>query len=97
MRRAAEWFGRFDDESVIYSASDDGQRVAWRRLGATWAVGSLLVAALAWLGRAVGNEAGVMIALLVGLVAFLVGYVIWRRRRNTRLTGSPTTWPTRPG
>lgn len=40
----------------------------------------------------VGKDAA-LATVFAGVVAFLTGYVIWRRRRNKRLTGSPTTWP----
>ncbi len=85
--------GRFDDESVIYRTDDPEQKVHWRRLAFSYVVGSLLaIAVIAGAGAVVGEGAAIT-ALLVAAVAFLVAYVIWRRRRNRRLTGSPTTWP----
>jgi Flp pilus assembly protein TadB len=85
--------GRFDDESVIYRADDPEQKVAWRRLGSSYLVGTALAAVLIAGGGAVFGEGAAIVGVLVASVAFLVAYVIWRRRRNRRLTGSPTTWP----
>lgn len=33
------------------------------------------------------------LAAIVLSVVWVVGYVVWRRARNRRLTGSPTTFP----
>jgi hypothetical protein len=91
--RFRDRLGRLDDELVIYSAHDPQQRIHWRRLIASYLVGSIAAGVLlALAGRVIGELAA---AIGVGLLAvgFVVAYVIWRRRRNTRLTGSPTTWP----
>lgn len=89
-----EKFGRWDDRSVIYRADDPEQRVAWGRLGlsvlATSAVVGLMIAVAG--GVDLGDLASAVI--FGGSVLFLIGYVIWRRRRNRGLTGSPTKWPT---
>jgi hypothetical protein len=86
--------GGFDDESVIYRADDPEQKVAWRRLGGAYLVGTILATALIAGATAVVGEGAAIVGVLLAAVAFLVAYVIWRRRRNRRLTGSPTTWPT---
>lgn len=85
--------GRFDDESVIYRADDPEQKVAWKRLGGAYLVGTILATALIGGATAVLGEAAAIVGVLIATVAFLVTYVIRRRRRNRRLTGSPTTWP----
>ena len=94
MRKFGERVGRLDDESVIYRADDPEQRVHWGRAFTTYVVGGLVVGGLLTAGRALNlSEGTALVAIAAGTVAFLVGYVIWRRRRNKRLTGSPTTWP----
>ncbi len=52
-------------------------------------VGGVLVAA----GRAMDVEGLVIAVVLIVAVVFLAFYVVWRRRRNERLTGSSTRWP----
>lgn len=88
-----ERVGRFDDESVIYRADDPEQKVAWKRLGGSFLVGTILATALIAGATAVVAEGAAVVGVLVAAVAFLVAYVIWRHWRNRRLTGSPTTWP----
>jgi hypothetical protein len=86
-------FGKWDDSSVIYRADDPEQKVHWPRLAMAWAVARVVAALLiAGAGFVVEELAGAIIALALTVI-FLVIYVIWRRRRNHRLTGSPTTWP----
>lgn len=85
--------GRFDDESVIYRADDPEQKVVWKRLGGSYLVGTALATVLIAGGRAVFGEGAAIVGVLVVSLAFVVAYVIWRRRRNRRLTRSPTTWP----
>ena len=48
----------------------------------------IFIALEAWLGRP-----GALIVSAVLVVAWGIVYVTWRRRRNKRLTGSPTKWP----
>ncbi|HSH60220.1 MAG TPA: hypothetical protein VK988_11380 [Acidimicrobiales bacterium] len=91
--RLLDHFGKWDDNSVIYRADDPEQKVHWLRLALTWVVARVVAALLiAGAGFVVEELAGAIIALALTVV-FLVIYVIWRRRRNQRLTGSPTTWP----
>lgn len=85
--------GRFDDESVIYRADDPEQKVAWKRLGVSYLAGTILATALIAGATAVAGEGAAIVGVLVASVAFVMAYVIWRRRRNRRLTGSSTTWP----
>jgi Flp pilus assembly protein TadB len=91
--RLSDRLGELDDNSVIYRANDPEQKVNWSRLGLVWAIGKVVaLLLLGGVGVLVGELAGA-ITLFVLTVTFLVFYVIWRRRRNKRLTGSPTTWP----
>ena len=76
-----------DDDSVIYRA-DTGQSP-----GATWkAILAVIV------GTVIGSvltdvfNVGALVTFSLA-VAVVVGYVLWRRRRNEHLTGSPTQWP----
>ncbi len=83
--RLAEW----DDRSQ----RNPQENFLWRHdfLGFVLAeivVGVLYAIALWLLGPIVGVVA--LVGLLIGL---LVAYLVWRRRRNRRLTGSPTRWP----
>ena len=87
--------GRFDDESVIYSADDATQKIEWRRLGVAYVVGTVLAGLLiAGADRLLGQPSG-SLAVFGLFVVLVVMYVVWRRRRNRRLTGSATTWPSR--
>ena len=93
MGKIGEWLGRVDDESVIYRADDPDQKFAWKKAGIAWVVGGVLVLVVGALGRTFASEAVVWAVMSVASIVFIVGYVIWRRRRNERLTGSPTKWP----
>lgn len=53
----------------------------------------MLASLLLALAGAVLDPPWSFLAVLVLVVAGLTAYVIWRRDRNRRLTGSPTTWP----
>lgn len=77
----------------IYRTHDPEQKVHWRRLALSYVVGSLVATAVIVAAGALVGEGLVIAALFVAAVAFLVAYVVWRRRRNRRLTGSPTAWP----
>lgn len=90
MGKLGEMLGRLDDRSVIYRTDDPEQRVSWKRaLVAPAMIAAILVAA-----RAAGiNEDMVIGVLGVLTIVFLPFYVVWRRRRNKRMTGSATTWP----
>ena len=85
--------GRFDDDSVVYRAGDPAQKVHWRRLAVAYVAGSMLAGLLLAAGeRVLGVPMGAL--AVVALMTVLVGlYIVWRRRRNQRLTGSPTRWP----
>ena len=49
----------------------------------------LLYAVAFWL---FGPVAGAVVLVTLG-IGLLVVYLVWRRRRNRRLIGSPTRWP----
>jgi Flp pilus assembly protein TadB len=85
--------GQFDDDSVIYRADDPQQKVHWRRLVVAYVIGSCLAGLLMAVGARVIGELAAAVTLLVFTIAVTAAYIVWRRRRNERLTGSPTTWP----
>jgi uncharacterized membrane protein YfcA len=89
----ADRLGRFDDRNVIYRAHDPEQRIAWRRLLVACALGGLPAAAVLYLVSQVVPEPYDSLTLLAVAVLWVAAYCVWRRRRNRRLTGSPTTWP----
>jgi hypothetical protein len=93
--RLSDRLGEYDDTHVIYRADDPEQRFAWGTASKVWIATKMFsIAFLVVVGALVGP--GLACLLLIGLgLAELVWYVIWRRRRNRRLTGSPTRWPTR--
>lgn len=89
LERLAEW----DDRSVIYRADDPEQKVHWDRLVLAKVAGSLIVfGLLGCLGAIFGKPAVFFVIFLAFLVGF-PSYMVWRRNRNRRLTGSPTKWP----
>ena len=89
--------GRFDDDSVIYRADDPAQKVHWRRLAVAYVTGSVLAGLLiAGADRVLGQPMGA-VAVVALIAALVVLYLVWRRRRNRRLTGSPTMWPVHGG
>ena len=85
--------GKFDDKSVIYRADDPAQKVEWRRFGVAYVLGTVVAAVLiAGADRLFGQPFGSV--AVIGLAVVLVTtYLLWRRRRNQRVTGSATTWP----
>jgi hypothetical protein len=89
MGRLGERFGKFDDNTAVYRSDDPEQKVHWVRAAVGYVLGSAVFAGM-WL--LFGEGAAAMIGL-AGVVAGLIVYVVWRRRRNRRLTGSPTKWP----
>ena len=93
MRRLGDGLGKFDDDSAIYRADDPRQKVHWPRTAVAYVVGSALAALLiAAADLLFGQPVGAL--AVIGLtVVVLTLYVVWRRRRNERLTGSATTWP----
>lgn len=94
MDKFGEKLGQLDDESVVYRADDPKQQVNWGRAIPAYIAGGLVAAGLLAARRAlVLSEGAAILAVLAASVAFLVVYVVWRRRRNRRLTGSPTSWP----
>ncbi|MEQ9324174.1 MAG: hypothetical protein RIF41_33740 [Polyangiaceae bacterium] len=93
MGKIGEKLGRLDDKYVIYASNDPDRKVAWSRAAFAWIAGSVLFGSLNALGRATGTEGPVLVVGSLAIVVALVAYVIWRRRRNRRLTGSPRTWP----
>ena len=78
--------GQWDDEA----SGLEGSRAKALITAVVMAVITLVIfiALEAWLGRP-----GALIASAVLVVAWGIVYVTWRRRRNKRLTGSPTKWP----
>ena len=93
MGRLGDRLGKLDDKSVIYRADDPAQKVEWRRLGVAYVLGTVLAGLLiAGADRLFGQPFGSVAVIGLGVV-LLIPYVLWRRRRNQRLTGSATTWP----
>ena len=93
MGKLSDKLGRFDDRSVIYRTDDPEQRVSWARLVGSSLAASLVGGALVAAGRAMDIEGLLIAVVLMVAVVLLTFYVVWRRRRNERLTGSPTRWP----
>jgi uncharacterized membrane protein YfcA len=93
MRRLSDRLGKLDDRSVIYRTDDPEQRVHWRRAGGAYVGGTALFVVLSAVLRSFVSQDVALAIVFAAAVAFLIVYVIWRRRRNKRLTGSPTSWP----
>lgn len=93
VRKLGDKLGRSDDRSVVYRTDDAEQRVSWVRLVGSYLTASLVVGALVVAGRAMDVEGLVIASVLIVALVSLALYVAWRRRRNERLTGSPTRWP----
>ncbi len=93
MGKLSDKLGRSDDRSVTYRTDDPSQRVSWAWLVGSYLTASLVVGSLVAAGRAMDVEGLVIAAVLILAVVVLAFYVVWRRRRNERLTGSPTRWP----
>lgn len=93
MRRLSDRLGKLDDRNVIYRTNDPEQRVHWQRAGAAYIGGTALFVVLSAVLRSFMSQDAALAIVFAGVVAFLIVYVIWRRRRNKRLTGSPTSWP----
>lgn len=90
MGKFGEMLGRLDDRSVIYRADDPEQRVSWKNL----MVAPAIIVAVSIAARAAGVSQDMVLGVLSALaVLFLPFYLVWRRRRNKRMTGSATTWP----
>ena len=88
-----ERLARFDDRHTIYRSDDPGHKIYWRRWFLSGALGKAVgVVLIAVLGLLIGETAGAIATLVIALV-FLTAYLVWRRRRNRRMTGSATTWP----
>ena len=93
MGKLSDKLGRFDDRSAIYRTDDPEQRVSWARLVESSLAASLVGGALVAAGRAMDIEGLLIAVVLIVAVVLLAFYVVWRRRRNERLTGSPSRWP----
>jgi len=93
MGRLVDRLGKFDDDSVIYRDDDSTQTVDWRRMAIAYVVGSALAALLIGGADLVFGQPVGALAVLGLTVVLLTFYLLWRRRRNERLTGSATTWP----
>lgn len=84
-----ERLARFDDESAVYKAGS-----GFDKAGVATTVGALLVVMVLMTGAiALVGEAALWMVLGPIAIVFLPVYVMWRRRRNARMTGSPTEWP----
>ncbi len=92
MGKWADRFGEWDDRHVIYRHNDDRDGIRWVPLVTSLAAGSLIFGALRVIAGP-GAQAWLDLAIIVILIPLLIVYVVWRRRRNRRLTGSATTWP----
>ena len=93
MGRLGDWLAKLDDKSVIYRADDPAEKVEWRRLGVAYVLGTVFAGLLiGGADRLLGQPVG-SFAVIGVVVVLLILYVLWRRRRNQRLTGSATTWP----
>ena len=57
------------------------------------AIGGVLAAVLLGVAGTFLDPPWSYVVVLELVVAGLTAYVLWRRDRNRRLTGSPTTWP----
>ncbi len=93
MGNLGDKLGRFDDRSMVYRADDPKQRLSWVRLVGSYLTASIVVGALVVAGRVMDVEGLAIAAVLIVALVFLAFYVVWRRRRNERVTGSPTRWP----
>ncbi len=93
MGRLGDRLGKLDDKSVIYRAGDPAQKVEWRRFGVAYVLGTVLAGLfIAGADHLVGQPFGSLVVICLAVVLVIM-YVLWRRRRNKRLTGSATTWP----
>ncbi len=97
MGRISERLGEFDDNSVLYRVDEpDAETSAWKT--AAWATSSAIgVLGALLLGNVLAEphgEATANLVVLFGALLVVIIYMIWRRQRNKRLTGSATTWPT---
>src|SRR5687768_1828365 len=87
--KLSDRFGKWDDQSVVYRADDPKQHVAWGRVGWAYAIGTGVAGVSLFLARVFDVQLVATAVLGVGSLVFVVAYVVWRRRRNRRLTGSP--------
>ena len=87
--RKRSWLAELD--RPFYVADGRQPRHRGRALILTAVLGIVLVVGITFITRATG-AAGWLI-LTAGAVVFLVVYILWRRRRNREMTGSPTRWP----
>ncbi len=92
MGKFGDWFASIDERYAVRRTEASGGLQESRR-GAAWVliVFGLVVSGLT---RALVDDLVPSLFVMAALVVSLVSYVIWRRARNKRLTGSPTTWPT---
>ena len=93
MGKFSDRLGKWDDRNVIYRADDPEQKVHWRRAGLSVVVAEVVAGIAMAVTLLLVPKPQAYVILMVGIVMFLVSYVIWRRRRNRRLTGSPDKWP----
>lgn len=93
MTRFGDWFGKIDDKSIIYRSNSPQARLPVREWLVAGIVGSSLTVGLLFLAIKVLGQLGGDIACGMIVAIYLVVYAIWRRRRNSRLSGSPTRLP----
>ncbi len=87
-------FASIDERYAVRRTQADGLRQS--RKGAAWALAVVAVVVIS-VARVLLDGLVASLVVLAAALAFLVWYVIWRRARNRRMTGSPTTWPTADG
>ena len=88
MGKLSEAAGKWDDR-----ASGIGPGSPWGPKVLTAAVLAAITALLLNVATSVFGELLGYLVLFAVLLLWAVIYFRWRRRRNRRLTGSPTKWP----
>ena len=93
MAGTGDGLGALDDRTVVHRRGRPLSETRWGLAGAARAVGGILAAVLLGVAGMILDPPWSYVAVLVLVVGALTAYVLWRRDRNRRLTGSPTTWP----
>lgn len=89
MGNISDRLGEMDDNSQVWTSTGGWDSKNWWKI----AVADLLALVVAGLWLALVPSPTNFISLGVASTLFVIGYVIWRTRRNQRLTGSPTQFP----